>query len=263
MPTNLKSTLARQVTYANVASTLALVVALGTGTAYAANTIHSSDIVNGQVKTADLDANAVTSAKLKNGDVGAPELGSNSVNSAKVLNATLTIDDLAANSVGPNQITTDAVDATEIADNSIDTGEIIDNSLFSSDLATGSVGTSEITDGTVSGADVATGALTGSDVANNSLTTADIAGADVNGGTIDIAAGAVPQGRCVPIDSSIGGARAGEAVVYSIQGAVQSGILFYGSRVVSDGHVTVNVCNFSGAPQVAINNLPVRVITFG
>jgi hypothetical protein len=52
--------------YADVTATLALVVALG-GTAYAANTIRSSDIKNGQVKRVDLADNAVTSAKVKNG----------------------------------------------------------------------------------------------------------------------------------------------------------------------------------------------------
>jgi len=52
--------------YANVTSTLALVVALGGTGAYAANTIGSKDIRNGQVKNADLARNAVTGAKVRN-----------------------------------------------------------------------------------------------------------------------------------------------------------------------------------------------------
>jgi hypothetical protein len=52
--------------YANVTATMALVVALG-GSAYAANTIRSSDIKNGQVKRVDLANNAVTSGKIRNG----------------------------------------------------------------------------------------------------------------------------------------------------------------------------------------------------
>ena len=52
--------------YANVTSTMALVVALG-GTAYAANTIRSSDIVNGQVKRVDIANNAITSGKVADG----------------------------------------------------------------------------------------------------------------------------------------------------------------------------------------------------
>jgi hypothetical protein len=52
--------------YANVTATMALVVALS-GSAYAANTIRSSDIKNGQVKRVDLANNAVTSGKVRNG----------------------------------------------------------------------------------------------------------------------------------------------------------------------------------------------------
>jgi hypothetical protein len=54
--------------YANTTATLALIVALG-GTAYAANTIRSSDIINGQVKRVDLANNAVTSAKVLDGSL--------------------------------------------------------------------------------------------------------------------------------------------------------------------------------------------------
>lgn len=54
----------RQGKYANITSTAALVVALGTGGAYAANTISSDDIIDGEVKTADLGNAAVTPAKL-------------------------------------------------------------------------------------------------------------------------------------------------------------------------------------------------------
>jgi hypothetical protein len=63
-----------QFTYANVTATLALVIALGTGSAYAANTIRSGDIVDGQVKRVDLAASAVNSAKLADNSVKAADL---------------------------------------------------------------------------------------------------------------------------------------------------------------------------------------------
>lgn len=247
------STLSGHVTYANVASTLALVIALGSGTAYAANTVFSTDIVNGQVKAVDLGASAVNSNKIGDGQVQSVDVNDESLTTSDVLNETLTTSDLA----------TDSVNATEIADNSIDSGEIFNESLLAGDLASSSVGTSEIAASAVTGGDIAASTITGADVANNSLTTADIAGADINGGHITLAAGSVANGRCRQFDSSNGGTQAGEAVLYSVQGALQNGILIYGSRVPSAGHVTVNVCNFSGTTQAAINNLPVRVITFG
>jgi len=52
--------------YANVPATMPLSLALG-GSAYAANTIRSRDIKNGEVKRVDLANDAVISAKVKNG----------------------------------------------------------------------------------------------------------------------------------------------------------------------------------------------------
>jgi len=66
---------ARQLNFANVCSALALVVALGTGGAYAANTVRSKDIVDGQVKTKDLKNNAVSSAKIRVQQLPGPASG--------------------------------------------------------------------------------------------------------------------------------------------------------------------------------------------
>jgi hypothetical protein len=65
--------------YAIAASTLALVFALG-GTAYAVNTVRSSDIVNGTIKSLDIGTGAVRSIDIKNGavtqaDISAASLG--------------------------------------------------------------------------------------------------------------------------------------------------------------------------------------------
>jgi len=140
-------------------------------------------------------------------------------------------------------VATDGVGASEISDNSIDGGEIIDNSLTATDLATGSVGTAE--------------------VATNSLTTADLLGADVNGSAISFSSGAVANGRCKDFDVTIGGAHAGEAVVFSLKTAPPEGMLFYGVNVPADNHVTLKVCNLTGGTSPAMSNIPVRVITFG
>lgn len=55
--------------YANVTSTLALIVALGGTGAYAASKITSADIGRGQVKNANVANGAVTSAKVGNGSL--------------------------------------------------------------------------------------------------------------------------------------------------------------------------------------------------
>ena len=250
-------------TFANVCSFLALTIALGTGGAYAANTVFSTDIVDGEVKHADLAGNSVTSTNIYNGSVLNAEIGADAVDGSKILDAAIAQADLAGNSVGSAQIQTDGVGATEIANDSIDSGEIFNDSLFASDLAGSSVGTSELQDAAVATADLANSAVTGAKVAGNSLTTADIAGADVNGGGISVPTGYVPNGRCRQLDANVGGAKAGEGVVFSLKAALQDGVVIYGQRVPSDGHVTFSVCNFSGTTQAAISDIPVRVITFG
>lgn len=61
----------------------------------------------------------------------------------------------------------------------------------------------------------------------------------------------------------MGGAKAGQAVLFSVQAALQDGVVIYGQRVPSDGHVTFDVCNFCGTTQAGISDLPVHVLTFG
>ena len=74
-----------RLTFANACSFLALLIALGTGSAYAANTVFSTDIVDGEVKTADLDSNAVRSTKIGTGQVPNQDLGADAVDGSKVL----------------------------------------------------------------------------------------------------------------------------------------------------------------------------------
>ena len=56
--------LSRHLTYANVMSTLAVVLVIGGGVAYAANTVFSSDIVNGEVRRVDIGTNQVRSINV-------------------------------------------------------------------------------------------------------------------------------------------------------------------------------------------------------
>jgi hypothetical protein len=130
-PAVVASSIGRRVTYANVASTLALAIALGTGTAYAANTVRSHDIVNGQVKSADLAAKAVKSVKIKNGGVKGIDLAAGSVSSTTVADGALTIADLAPGTipapapVGTDQIVDGSVTGTDVANNSITLDDIL------------------------------------------------------------------------------------------------------------------------------------------
>jgi hypothetical protein len=93
--------LRRHLTFANIAAGFALVIALAGGTAYAANTVLSSDIVNGEVKSADVsDANGVRSVDVRDDT----QTGGG-----------LSAVDLTPDSVGTSEILADAVRGSEIA----------------------------------------------------------------------------------------------------------------------------------------------------
>ena len=219
-----------RLSYANVASTLALFLALGTGTAYAANEWTGENIVD----------QSLTAADLQIGTIGTLRVQDNSLQAV----------DLAPDSVTSSEIAIDAVNGSEIANNAIDTDEIADNSLIAADLGTNSVGAAEIV----------AGAVGTSEIANNSVTSFDLAGGAANG-AISIGAGTIANGRCAELDTAIPGAITGDAVIFSINGAAPAGVLFYGVRVPSNGIVTLKVCNFTGGVMPAIVDLPVAVIT--
>jgi hypothetical protein len=96
-------------TYANVTATIALLFAVGGGSAYAANTISSGDIVDGQVKTVDLGAAAVTNGKL----------AENAVGTGKIIDGHVTAADLGDGSVGSGEVANDSLTGADIAESTL------------------------------------------------------------------------------------------------------------------------------------------------
>jgi len=88
----------------------ALFAAVGTGGAYAANTIGSADVIDNsllsqdikdaEVKGVDLANASVGSGKIINGQVAGADLAANSVTSGKVLDGTLTGADITESTLG-------------------------------------------------------------------------------------------------------------------------------------------------------------------
>ena len=261
----------RVFTFANICSFLALLVSLGTGTAYAANTIFSEDIVNGEVKTVDLGDGAVTTGKVApsaiTGDrifdatitgldvaadaVDASHLATDSVATAEVATDALGAADLGIDSVGTSEIATASVRGGEIADSSVGSGEVVDHSLTALDLGVGSVGQSEIVRSSVT-----TGAIF-----NETVSTSDINGGDTTV-SISLPSGAIANGRCKNYNIAVAGADLGDVVIVTVRSTqgVHAGMLFSGARSLDDS-VEMKVCNLTGASSPAIDTLPVRIVT--
>jgi hypothetical protein len=80
---------------------VALFLVLAGGTAYAADTVLSSDIKDGEVHTEDLANLAVTAGKLNNSSVGKNKVAGNAIDSARIADGTIGAQDLAAGVSGP------------------------------------------------------------------------------------------------------------------------------------------------------------------
>jgi hypothetical protein len=90
-------------TYANIASTLALIIALG-GTGYAVTTIGTDQLRNGAVTSPKIRDAAVTVPKIKDGSVVTGKLGVNAVTGPKIKDASITSQDLAPGAVTSTQL---------------------------------------------------------------------------------------------------------------------------------------------------------------
>jgi hypothetical protein len=133
--------LRRALTFANVCSFLALAIAISTGGAYAANTVFSTDIVDGEVKTQDLAADSVTSPKILDG----------------------------------------GVKVTDLNDGAVTNGKLGDGAVTSSKIGDGAVTNFKLGSGVVTHSKLGPDSIDGSNVAANSLSLSDIVGANVSG----------------------------------------------------------------------------------
>jgi len=179
----------------NVVGYIALFCFAMSGTAIAldgSNTVFSDDIVNGEVKAADIGTAEVGPADILDGGVHGAELSANSVDASKI----------ATDAVGESEIATDAVDTAEILNNSVRSGDVRNGTLATEDLADGSVDSAKILDGTVGNADLADGSVTRNKITSGTFFSGDIA--DTGFGDFEIPNNAVQSNEIS--DGAVGGA---------------------------------------------------------
>jgi hypothetical protein len=177
------------------------------GTAYGldgTNTVDSGDIINNEVRSAD-----VRDDSLANGGLQAADLRPDSVGTSEVADDSLGSGDLAPDSVGSSEVAfkslgsadlgVSSVGSSEVAPDSLGALDLAPDSVGASEVAAGTIGSAEIVDGGVANADLAANSVTGSNVFPSSLTGADILASSLTSSDIaadtltaaDIAASAV------------------------------------------------------------------------
>jgi hypothetical protein len=116
-----------RLTFANVCSFLALMIAIGTGGAYAADTIGSSDIINESILSED----------LKNGEVKTNDIVGGAVTSPKIHADAVTTSDLAADAVDGSKVLDASIARADLASNAVTGAKVLDNSITMSDIGGG------------------------------------------------------------------------------------------------------------------------------
>jgi hypothetical protein len=132
-----------RLSYANVMSTLAVMIALG-GTSYAAfslpnNSVTSKKIKNGAVHATDLANGAVTGKKLAANAVGTSNLASNAVTSSKIAPAAVGTTQLGNAAVTASKLATAAVTSTALAPAAVTSTALAPNSVSESNIVPGSL----------------------------------------------------------------------------------------------------------------------------
>jgi hypothetical protein len=125
----LRKALRRRPSHTTVVAYLALFAAVGTGGAYAANTIGSSDIIDGSIGSADIKDNSVNTFDV------------HSFIGEDVIDGTLT---------GADVADTSSLGSADIHEEFL----VFGDTLVQSDLATDSVASDEVEDNSLTGADI-------------------------------------------------------------------------------------------------------------
>jgi hypothetical protein len=163
----------------DVCAVLALFVAVGTGGAYAANTIGSDDVINDSLLGED-----IKQATLKGGDIAPDTIGSTRIIDDTLLtddikNATITGSDIESGTIGSPRIADNSLLGSDVKDGTLLTADIGDDTiagggLNAEDLATNSVGQSEIQTDGVAATEIANDSIDSGEIVDFSLSNQDI-----------------------------------------------------------------------------------------
>ena len=187
----------RTITLPNVTGTVVTTGDTGTVTAtmLAANSVDSSELVDGsidtshignlQVTTDKIGPDAVTGAKIADdaidsehytdGSIDTAHIADDSISNAKMKNNAITAAEIADDVINSRHYVAGSVDTEHIADANVTTAKIADANVTTAKIADANVTTAKITDANVTTAKLANNAVTTAKITDANVTTAKIA----------------------------------------------------------------------------------------
>lgn len=194
----------------NVYGLVAVFIALS-GTAYAVDTVGSSDIIDNSVASSDLRNNDIRSADVRDEQLTTEDVADGALTAADISTnrgGSLTQQHLGVWSVGSSEVAPDAVNGVNVLDGSLDgadvedggigSAEVLDQSLFGQDIGDSAIGDDELQAGSVGTSEAQDNSLTGTDINESSLAPT-LRARVANAGKVDLP----PSGQVVPITSEV------------------------------------------------------------
>src|SRR4051794_18297374 len=114
-----------RLTYANLTATLALIVAIGTGGAYAASKLPDRSVGEFQLRPG-----AVTAEKIRKNAITAPKIKSEAIKQGKIANGSITAAKMTGGSVSNSSLQEGAVSNAKLAPDSV-TGDKVNEGTLS------------------------------------------------------------------------------------------------------------------------------------
>ncbi len=167
----------RTITLPNVTGTVVTTgdTATVTATMMAANSVDTSELVDGAVTDAKIAANTITAGSIAANAVTASELATGAVINSKLATDSVDGAKIAANAIDSDHYVDGSIDLAHLANNSVNSSKIVDGSIVADDIANTTITGAKLVNNTVTATQIAANAITASELADDAVDTNAIA----------------------------------------------------------------------------------------
>ena len=174
----------RTITLPNVTGTVVTTGDTGTVTAtmLAANSVDSSELVDGSVDNSHLADDAVNSDEIASGAIDLDHMSANSVDSDQYVDGSIDLVHMSANSVDSDQYVDGSIDLAHMSANSVDSDQYVDGSIDLIHMSANSVDSDQYVDGSIDHVHLANDIIDGDNIQDDAVDSEHIVD-----GSIDLA----------------------------------------------------------------------------